>query len=267
MSTRTCAVNDCGQLMPTGDNSTACPSCWSKLDQNLGEIPSLEVELDTTMARQTASGTNNGPRSAERPLPYNVAASDALRLLHATLWPWVKEGLDTHPQTPLPYPNITGMAAALMHLHGWLITHPEGWQAIDEITYACTQARQAIDRAPDRTYAGTCDTVDAATQTPCAEELYAIDGHTTVICPSCSWERDVKQWRYARLEEASDQLLTLSEMTRAVAETQSETIDRKRLENWVRRGRLIRAGHIGAVATYRVGDVLDLLVVSQRRAV
>jgi hypothetical protein len=253
--------------MPTGDNSTACPDCWSKLDQNLGEIPSLEVELDTTMARQTASGTNNGPRSAERPLPYNVAASDAIRLLHATLWPWVKEGLDTHPHTPLPYPSTTGMAVALMHLHGWLITHPEGFQAIEEICYACTQARQAIDRAPDRTYAGTCDTVDAATQTPCAEELYAIDGHTTVICPSCSWERDVKQWRYARLEEASDQLLTLSEMTRAVAETQSETIDRKRLENWVRRGRLIRAGHIGAVATYRVGDVLDLLVVSQRRAV
>ena len=246
--------------MPTGDNSTACPTCWTVFDRNLGEIPALVGELETTLSRQTAAGTANGSRSSETPLAFNVAASDALRLLHSTLWPWVKEGLDTHPEMALPAPSTIGLAAALMRLHGWLQTTDDGATAIDEIGYACEQARHAIDRAPDKTYAGTCDTED------CHEELYAVEGSHTISCPVCDTTRDIGAWRLSRLQEASEQLLTLSEMTRAIAETSNETVSRKRLEGWVRRGRLIRAGHIGPVATYRVGDVLDLLTTAVGRA-
>jgi len=270
--TRLCQVTACGQPMPTGDNSTACPDCWASFDRTVGDIPALVVELETTLSRQTSSGQANGPRSTETPLPYSTAASDALRLLQTTLWPWAREGLDAHPTlkarsrfaretNTLVGTAITDMAALLLHLRGWLATHPDGYQAIDEVAYACAQGRQAIDRAPDRTYAGTCDTDG------CAEELYAVDGRATVVCQVCSTERDVAAWRYARLADAADQLLTLSEMTRAVAETGDETVSRKRLEGWVRRGRLLRSGNVGATATYRVGDVLDILDDERRRCV
>jgi len=261
-NTRTCAAEKCGKPMPTGDNSTACPACWRRFDANLGDIPAIMTELDTTLSRQTASGSSNGPRSSETPLPYNVDASDAARLLSMTLWPWVREGLDAHPGVPLPSPSVVSMAAALMHLHGWLVVHPEGYLAIDEVGYAVSQARTAIDRAADRVYAGTCDGDDGE----CGEELYAVEGSTSLRCPVCSTERDVYIWRRNRLEAAGDSLLTLSEMTRAIGETGTETVSRKRLEGWVRRGRLIRAGNLGAVPLYRVGDVLDVIEGERRRS-
>jgi len=178
-----------------------------------------------------------------------------------TLWPWVREGLDAHPSVPLPSPSVVGMAAALMHLHGWLVVHPEGHTAIDEVGYAVAQARTAIDRAADRVYAGTCDGDGGE----CGEELYAVEGSTSLRCPVCMTERDVFTWRRNRLEAAGDSLLTLSEMTRAIGETGSETVSRKRLEGWVRRGRLIRAGHDGGTPLYRVGDVLDIIEGEKRR--
>ena len=255
---RTCAVGSCGQPMPTGDNSTACPDCWAAHDIRLGEIPSLVDELMTTLARQTSTGARSGPRSSETPLPYSTAASDAMRLLHSTLWPWVREGLETHPQVPVS-DNVIGLAAALMYLGGWLAAHPNGYEAIDEIAYAVDQGRAAIDRAPDLVYAGTCDTDD------CGAELYTVAGRSGVLCPVCGALRNVNAWRLAQLEKAADRHLTLAEMTRAISESSEETISRKRLEGWVRRGRLIRAGHIGAVPTYRVGDVLDIIADEHRR--
>jgi len=262
---RLCAVTGCGQPMPSGDNSTACPDCWARHAARVARIPALVDDLQTALARQTALGSSDGRRSPEVPLPYSVAASDALRLLHGTLWPWVKEGLDAHPDQPTPRPGTVGFAACLAELHGWLQGHPDGHDAVDEVAYAVGQATRAVDRAPDRVYAGTCDSRDQAGEA-CGTELYAVEGQPMVTCPKCEWERDVAAWRYARLEDAADQLLTLSELTRAIAETSRETISRKRLEKWVERGRLVRAGNVGSVATYRVGDVLDIIFADLRRA-
>lgn len=250
---RTCAVSECGRPLAHADHSTACPECWARLDRNLGDMAALVAELDTTIARQTRAGTRNGPRSSERPLPYNANAADALRLLHATLWPWVREGLDAHPSVPLPSPSVAGLAVALLHLRGWLVTHPEGYLACDEVGYAVDTARRAIDRAPDRVFAGPCDTPD------CGTDLYALEGAAGVLCPVCGALRDVQAWRRSRLDDAADTLLTLTEMTRAIGDAGGVTVTRRRLEGWVNRGRLVRAGHIGGTATYRVGDVLDIL--------
>lgn len=256
-----CQVSRCGQPLPTSSHSTACPDCWKQLDQALGDTAALADELDTTISRQTRNGSRSGPRSAETPLPFNLAASEALTLLHATLWPWVREGLAAHPETPLPNPSIRGLASALLWLAPWLHHHPNGHEAVEEILYAIEQARRAIDRAPDMIYAGVCGTQG------CGTELYAVQGHPAVSCPVCGAVREVHVWRRTQLEAAADQLLTLSDLTRAVAESGDSTISRKRLQNWVDRGRLIRSGNVGGTATYRVGDVLDLLWGPGRKAV
>lgn len=261
---RTCQADGCDRPMPTGDNSTACPACWHRHANRMAAMPDLISELETTLARQTSTGSS-GPRGSETPLPYSTAASDALRLLHSTMWPWAREGLDAHPQikgrTPLRRSitdlgaAVTDMADLLEQLHGWLVTHPEGADAIDEIAYAFRQAGAAIDRAPEKVYAGTCE---------CGEELYGSGDDLTVQCTQCEHIRDISSWRIDRLADAADQLLTLTQITWAVATTTDQTITRKRLEGWVRRGWLLRSGNVGAVPTYRVGDVLDLLT---RRAV
>ena len=256
---RECQVTDCDQPMPTGDNSTACPDCWAETERRIAEMPSLITELETTLARQTVSGTANGPRSNERPLPYSIVASDALRALHATIWPWVKEGLEAHPD--LYVHNVTTttqVAHVLLTLHGWLVTHPEGFEFVDEVSFVVDHCcRPAIDRAPDKAYAGTCE---------CGEELYVLVGQAGVLCPTCGSLRDVMAWRRAQLEAAADRLLTVAEMTRAIAETGGETVSRDRINGWIRRGRLLRTDHDRGVALYRVGDVLDILVADRHKA-
>jgi hypothetical protein len=221
-------------------------------------MPSLITELETTLSRQTVSGTVNGARSNERPLPYSILASDALRLLHVTIWPWVKEGLEAHPD--LYVHNVTTttqVAHVLLTLHGWLVTHPEGCDAVDELQFVVENVcRPAIDRAPDKAYAGTCE---------CGDELYGLVGQPTVTCQVCGNVRDVMAWRRAQLEAAADRLLTVAEMTRAIAETGGETVSRKRIEGWIRRGRLLRTDHDRGIALYRVGDVLDILADDVRR--
>ena len=258
---RLCAVDHCGHPMPTGDNSTACPGCWNRLDVILGEIPWLVERLEETLARQSAVGVRNGGKGRETPLPYSTAASAALSLLASTLWPWVREGIEIHrdrlvipPDLPT---NAITLSRTLLRLRGWLITVPDGAAAIDEITYASKQAHRVIDLAPDRWYAGPCGA--AFEDVECDAELYVMAGRPTVVCPVCGAEHDVVARRTQMLDQADDTLLTLTEMTRALALTGGETVSRKQLEGWVRRGRLVRSGNAGPVALYRVADVRDIL--------
>lgn len=291
---RLCAVDGCGHPMPTGDNSTACPTCWNRHERTVAEIPALVDDLNTAIARQARIALDSGhtqrptdddepddidPKRdlpglralrapaaavtvARRPVPYGVAASDALGRLHATMWPWVREALEAHPTTYLPDPSTIGLSRALLGLHGWLQGHPDGAGAIDAVAYAVAKCRASIDLGPDRWYCGVCShDEDGAI---CTEELYAAAGRDAVTCRVCGTTHDVADRRTAMLDAAEDTLLTLSEMTRALALTGAQTVTRKQLEGWVRRGRLVRSGNAGPVALYRVSDVRDILAAAVR---
>lgn len=302
-TTRTCLVEDCGNPMPTGDNSTACPRCWALLERHLAQMPALVNDLNTTITRQDRVETyrpggkrgvveredHDGLGVQEQPNPFHEAASDALALLRTTLWPWVRAGMDAHPQLRVrtARDDVTALAIAALALHGWMQTQEDGHEAISEISYSVRQARRAIDRAPERHYAGICSARFGSCPGPgececgchdgsgnpctiaggcglarieCTEELYAIGASPTARCPTCGTEHDLAERRKVMLEASAETLLTLSEMTHAVSLGRSETLTREQLKGWVRRGRLIRAGNEGAVALFRVGDVLDILI-------
>lgn len=291
---RLCAVDGCGKPMPTGDNSTACPDCWATFERTVGDIPALVDDLNTAIARQARIALDAGytlrppddgsdddidPKRdlpglralrapavtvtvARRPVPYGIAASEAMRLLHATMWPWVREALEAHPTTYLPDPSTIGLSRALLRLCGWLQGHPDGASAIDEIRYAVREGWRSIDLGPDRWYCGVCSHDEAGEV--CTEELYVTAGRHEVTCRVCGTTHDVADRRTAMLDAAEDTLLTLSEMTRALALTGAQTVTRKQLEGWVRRGRLVRSGNAGAIALYRVSDVRDILASAAR---
>lgn len=291
---RLCRVDGCGHPMPTGDNSTACPGCWNRFEQQVAEIPALIDDLETAITRQarialdaTRVGAPQdddheddidpkrdmpGLRALRAPapvvtvahsaLPYGSGASDAMRLLHATMWPWVREALEAHPTTYLPDPSTIGLSRALLRLRGWLQGHPDGAAAIEEIRYAVGKCTQAIDLGPDRWYCGVCSHDEDGEL--CTEELYVHAGRHEVTCRVCGTTHDVADRRTAMLDAAEDTLLTLSEMTRALALTGAATVTRKQLEGWVRRGRLVRSGNDGPTALYRVSDVRDILAATMR---
>ena len=291
---RICAVDGCNLPMPTGDNSTACPDCWRYLERLLAETPALVDDLETAIARQARTSLDAarvtvppkdddeedidpkrelpGLRALRAPaavvsvarsaVPFSGPASDALRLLHSTLYPWVREGLEAHPAAYLPNPSTIGLSRALLGLSGWLQVHPDGSSAIEEIRYAVRECKRVIDLGPDRWYCGVCSH-DEGGQV-CTEELYVNAGRLDVTCRTCGTTHDVAARRTAMLDAAEDTLLTLTEMTRALALTGAATVTRKQLEGWVRRGRLVRSGNDGPTALYRVSDVRDILAAAQR---
>lgn len=275
-----CALDGCDRKLPTDSPSTVCTRCLNRLERNLGDITSLAHELEVTITRQNVTSTGGGRVTGERPLAYNAEASDRADNLHRTLAAWVAVArAATHsPEQALGGMTTPRLGHALLCALPGLIKRDDITDLIDEVTYAIRKARQIIDKAPDRWYVGTCDHVEHLEacdddlcestdhEVECGAELYAIAGHDTVVCRTCSTEHNVPERRLAMLLEADDELMTLTQLTTAVGLTGAETITRKSLEGWVRRGRLIRAGNNGATATYRVGDVLDIIRSDARKA-
>lgn len=143
----------------------------------------------------------------------------------------------------------------------WIRHHEAGAELVDELRSAIREARRVLDRPPDRWYAGRCGDALADNAGPCGEDLYAKAGSRLVTCRGCGAEYDVEARREWLLSAVEDVLATAAEIARALTSlatpVTSSTIrgyvHRRRLES---RGRDPRTGN----PTYRIGDVLDLLV-------
>lgn len=197
-----CAVDGCDRPVP--DQAYVCPSCASRLEDDLGDVRALVAELDLTRARQDRSGDLGGiggPRASE-PLLYNSDAShDAAAVLN-TLTTWVRhiaeERGQSLPHAPRPparpagplCPGIRcrhgscGRMRAISQLAGrslspaaaaarwllagghveWLRHRPEGPDALDELRHAVSVMRWAVDRGQPRWYAGQCGAETIAVQ-------------------------------------------------------------------------------------------------------
>jgi hypothetical protein len=245
--------------MPTGDQRLACQGCWNRLERDLAQMPALLTELDATLARQTATG-GSGRSGSEKPLPYDLTASAVHQLLVETMAPWVKLGLEAHPDAGwTEMTTAASLARALMRLHGWLQTTEDGHLAIDEIRYAVHQAERAIDRPEELVYAGPCTAEIEGEH--CTETLYARRGAEVVRCRTCGTEWDVAE-RHAHLVEiARDRLVTTSEACRAVKTYTTGQLTPDLVRQWKRRNRIVVRGHDAEGRDlWRLGDLVDLAV-------
>lgn len=282
MTDRYCTADCCKTPtvpMPAGDNSTACPACWNRLERLLAETPALVDELNTTITRQAhITLTSAGRRPAEpkeahdglgvheQPLPFNLGASEALDLLHRTLWPWVREALQGTSEASdsvapqLPDPSANGLSRFLLGRLTWLQGHPDGQAAVEEVTYAHAVAWHSVDRSPDRDYAGPCGAeVDGEV---CPEDLYVAHDAHTATCRTCGTEWDVPERRAALLALAEDRLVTTTEACRAIKTygSEGEHVTPDRIWKWKQRGRIMAHGSDARGRDlWRLGDILDLV--------
>lgn len=258
-------ANGCGRPSPS---SVICSHCTWLLERELGDVGALgqhlAAELDVALSRQVRiGGGSGGRRSAEKPLPYDATASEALAVLRSTLVAWVRILVDDESQ-PWPADTLDGMAAWLLARSSEIASHEAAPEAFDEITSSVANARRAVDRPVSRVFAGICG------HEGCQGRVYGRPSRQVARCEECGWSHDLEERRQAMLDELDDRLFTAGEIA-MLSVYLGDGFDRQRTRNllnkWAQRELLTARGvNLAGEPTYRFGDAIVRLMTSTRRA-
>jgi hypothetical protein len=244
--------------------------CQGPLDANDQRSPNLVDELHTTIAGLARiSGRNVGipVRSAETPLPWNERASEALAHLHSVLASWVFTVSGYHGIAVDIITTPVESAEWLLRFHNLLRTTDIAGQAHEEIREAIRQAEWAIDRPAERQYAGPCDP-------ECGGQVFGKPDSNIARCDTCELTYDLDERRAFLLQAAEDYLVTAAEASKALPAFLGRPVNVKTIRNWANTDdkltgsrRLVRHGVDPETDTalYRLGDIVDLAVVTQMR--
>lgn len=260
-------------------NQPTCPSCGAlttdgllctretnALMRNLAELPSLLRELQTTLTRQSQSGSGNGGKGAERPLPFDNNASEVGDVVKNTLSTWVRE---------LDLGDTDGLADNPRALAHWLLLrierirgHAACTEIADEIGHCVKLISRAIDNRAEQVYLGPCQNIVEGK--PCATQLYAPAHAEAYDCPNeaCKVPVNVAARRAELLALVEDSVATINVCSQVLARFGHE-VKASTIQNWVR-SREDRAGKVWPPKlwskgkdeqgreTYRLGDVTVL---------
>src|SRR6266568_5100821 len=177
-----CLVDACGR--PTPDQAYVCQGHADRLERALGDVPALWEELDTVLTKQARYAAAEF-RRGEMALPFNPVAAELGFVLRNTLSTWCRliseERGRVLPDTDTP----AAVAGWLLHHTTWLRHHRAGHEAVEEITSAVNAIRKAVDRPPERIYAGPCK--------DCGGDMYAKPDAASVDCRPCGLSYDVAE--------------------------------------------------------------------------
>ncbi len=236
-----------------------CGVCSQKLVAQLRALPGLLHELHVTLTRQARMGSGGaGGKGKERPLPFNVNASEVSDEARMTLSTWVREldfG-DTEHLANNPRAWALWLADRIERIRG----HEAAEEIADTIDYLTRQIRMAIDRPADQEFYGKCAV--------CEADLYAPHGSVEGYCRRCKAEGvtttyDPAANRASIQSQAEHHWGTVAECTRVLAAFGLE-VEVKTIRNWatVNRHGNIQLEQRGVnklgLAVYRIGDVMDL---------
>lgn len=166
---------DCPCGTPTRDRFL-CYGCGHRLEGYLTDLHDLNGELHTALTRMVRmSDRVDGGRSAEKPLVFNQAAAEAIRLIRSTLVAWIRE-IAEDTGTPLPQrATVTTLTDWLLSQLGEIIAHREDAPMLhDEIRFLRNRAQCVVDLPINRTTfeAGPCpEMVDGG---PCDGIVWAV---------------------------------------------------------------------------------------------
>lgn len=248
------SICNCGK--PTRDNAYVCDGCLGDLTKALAEIPWLAGELEITVAKQrgvdyTALG---GSPSSESPLPVHAPALEARRVLRVALVTCIRfceEERIRHQSASnrQPVDSLESMSRWLMWRVDGLGLNDMGYEFVTDITEAARACRRAIDRKPERRYAGPCE---------CGRDLYHKPGATDVDCRDCERTYNVAELYAWMRQGVMGRLVTASEgstlLGRFDLTTPQATIDM-----WHLRKRIVDHGQNPAGhRLYLIDDLLTL---------
>lgn len=222
-----------------------CRTCTSTLRGLLTDLPGLMTDLDVALAGQVHFIAQRGETRTETPDPedarwpqttavtragFAAGPSEAGWVARQTILTWVDWVTAVRGHTvPQTWTDVgTYLRAAV----DWIARHPDGPQAIDELTAGIRQARQAIDRPADQHYLGLCPT--------CTHALYAPDHAHTITCPRCTTHHQTADLRARLVTRIEHHTMTATDASRVLAEVGID-IPARLIRLWKHRGELTPA--------------------------
>jgi hypothetical protein len=266
-----------------GDARTGA-GCLGLLIQRLGDCAWLSDQLDTTLSRQdkvAAASVGFVTGSTEKPLSFNLGASDAAMNLRDKLCSWVRClwedntssvlhcggcGLEqeSHAEGPQPYertwyyahraidvePDMVSTSRWLMRHPSWIAFHPAADEIHDELSNAIGHAFHSID------ILGKCGFEMNGEW--CQHELYARPRATEVVCQICGSEWVVEERLRFLRSIAEDQVLQIPALSRLLAALGFDQATEKAIRSKAQAGvfkAMEKQAH--GRSSFRAGDVMD----------
>jgi hypothetical protein len=251
----TCSAPQCDR--PAHDGHL-CVNCLATLRRDLKAIPELLTDLEITISKQDKLTDSEKRASSERPLPLRLGPMEAKRDLADTLrfWSYYLTRKTGYSWLQMPGVNPGLYAAYLTDSLTDIQVDPQAGSLADEIGYAVVTAQRAVDKPLQHVYAGPCD--------KCTTDLYAHPRAKEAACRNvdCDAVYDIEARRTWLLEQAEGQLLTATEMSRALPGLLQKPLTAATIRGLAHRGRLTQHPadpRRPRDPLYRVGEVIDLL--------
>jgi hypothetical protein len=255
------------------EGTTLCARCTHTAERALANLAGYYLDLialpattpGVRRAHQVSDPTGNG--AAGRPADPIEEAADRAK---DTLDRWVRRLLLARPY--LHYPSdedVEPLARLLAQQVRAISTTRWAGEFFREVTQLEVQLRRLLATRRGRRYAGVCGNVlDEGTGDFCTQVLYADPDSDQVRCSACRMTWPLAERREILLALARDQETNVATIARALValldDQPSQSKLERRIQNWIDRDKLERRGHVdidGKVRkTYRLGDVLDLLL-------
>lgn len=250
-----CIIDACDRPI-TADTALVCRTCSDRLAKDLRWIADNAHDLDTVVTRQARTGNNVGRASAETRLPLDWSAvidGDAIR---NTLSTWARDAIETRG-IPYPADTIPAVATFLADEIEWFRHRPYAGEVWDELAYAATVLRRALDTSAGRVYRGPCltDTDDGE----CREDLYARPEASYATCRSCGAQHDSAHRREWLLDQVTDQLVPAVMIETALRAWLDDAPTFAAIRKWIERRLLVSRGYrLDGTPTYRIGDAIEV---------
>lgn len=246
----------CGSCRAPSKDAVLCAGCTSDLAAALATIASLAPDLDDAVGCQLVRG-GGGKRADENPLPVDPGAMDVRDAVRNVLGGWVRVIMESRPSPRAAWPgDLIAVMARWLHARTGLLRQHEAAASIHrEVLEARRAVVVAVDRRPDRVYAGPCP--------DCGADLLGDPGASVITCRCCGGRHEAGERLGAMREALEDQLGSVS-WCAAVATATGVPLSENTVKSWAQRERLAPKGERRSPLdtrphkVYRLGDVLKL---------
>jgi hypothetical protein len=284
MSEQRICVNGCG--VPPRNMELLCVPCQAELRQALAEMPAWLEQLEvsyTRMSRLTNQRGGKPTKTKSTPLLFDVRTADVLGQIRIVFTGWARVLIEDCDQ-PMPADDLVALSRFLLARIDLIAKHDAAADIQHEIVTAYEAAKRAVDRPPDKLWAGRCGKRTEAITEPgdglarggvghweCDEDVYAKAGSPYAVCVGCGERYNADERRQAMANYLEDSLYTAAEIASLAMYllddlTQTRDQTRKQINQWHKRGLLVRHqdNQIGE-PMFRFGDAKTLIGIQQAK--